>query len=100
MTLTDAVQLNRPTSFVLPAGGGRINGTVYLVLPRGQNLPVHMSLSVPVSETIPVQMNVDVAIPLEETELGPVVDDLKGLLSPYMDLLSDGLKCNELAAKE
>jgi hypothetical protein len=95
VTLTEAVNLSRPTSFVLPAGGGRINGTVYLALPQGQNLPVHMSLNVPVRETIPVQMDVNVAIPLDETELGPVVDKLKGLLMPYMDLLSDTLKCKE-----
>jgi hypothetical protein len=54
--LTQDVPLNRPTSFVLPAGGGQINGTVYLVLPQGQILPVHMSTSVKVSQTLPVQM--------------------------------------------
>jgi hypothetical protein len=92
--LTEGVRLNRPTSFVLPAGGGQINGTVYLVLPKGQNLPVHMRMNVPVDEMLPVQMNVDVAIPLKETELGPVVDQLKELLLPYMDLLDEKLECS------
>ncbi len=92
--LTRGVQLSRPTTFSFPAGGGQINGTVYLVLPRGQTLPVHMTMNVPVSETLPVQMNVDVAIPLKETELGPVVDELKELLLPYMDLLGETLKCS------
>jgi hypothetical protein len=80
--LTQDVPLNRPTSFVLPAGGGQINGTVYLVLPQGQILPVHMSTSVKVSQTLPVQMEVPVAIPLKETELGDVIVQLKRLLEP------------------
>ena len=96
VTLTDSVQLNRPTSFVFPGGGGQINGTVYLALPRGQNLPVHMAMSVPVSETLPVQMDVSVSIPLRETELGPVIDQLKDLLMPYIDLLDKALKCSDL----
>lgn len=91
--LTSDVQLNRPTTFVLPAGGGRINGTVYLVLPRGQNLPVHMEMTVPVSHTLPVQMDVSVAIPLKETDLGPVIDQLKELLFPYLDRINALLAC-------
>ena len=91
--LTDNVQINRPTSFRLPAGGGQINGTVYLALPRGQILPVHMAMTVPVSHSLPVQMDVDVAIPLKETELGIVIKDLKDLLFPYLELLDETLKC-------
>jgi hypothetical protein len=68
--LTKDVQLSRPTSFVFPAGGGQINGRVYLVLPKDQNLPVHMETTVNVSHTLPVQMDVTVAIPLKQKELG------------------------------
>lgn len=92
--LIQGVKLNRPTTFTLPGGGGQINGSVSLVLPKGQNLPVHMNLTVPVSQSLPVEMDVAVAIPLEETELGPVVDKLKELLLPYMDLLDETLKCS------
>lgn len=80
--LTRDVEVNRPTSFVLPAGGGRINGTVYLVLPRGQTLPIHLSTNVQVSQTLPVEMDVAVSIPLKETELGDVIGQLKELLKP------------------
>jgi hypothetical protein len=80
--LTEDVSLNRPTTFVLPAGGGQINGRVYLILPEGQNLPVHMQTMVEVSQTLPVEMEVDVAIPLNETELGDVIGQLKDLLEP------------------
>lgn len=93
--LNQDVQLNRPTSFVLPAGGGQINGTVYLVLPQGQILPVHMSTSVEVSQSLPVQMEVPVAIPLKETELGDVIVQLKGLLEPLqLEKLEETLGCS------
>jgi hypothetical protein len=91
--LTKGVTVNRPTSFIFPAGGGQINGTVYLVLPKGQTLPIHMQMTVPVDKDLPVEMDVPVRIPLKETELGPVTAKLKDLLTPYMDLLGGTLKC-------
>ncbi len=92
--LTQGVPLNRPTTFTLPAGGGQINGTVHLNLPKGQSLPVHMRMTVPVDQNLPVEMDVPVTIPLKETELGPVTAKLKALLTPYMDLLGDALQCS------
>ena len=90
------VQLSRPTSFVLPGGGGRINGTVYLILPQGQILPVHMSTTVEVSQSLPVQMEVPVAIPLQETELGDVIVQLKELLAPFqLEKLERTLGCTQ-----
>jgi hypothetical protein len=80
--LTQNVPLNRPTTMILPGGGGRINGTVYLELPRGQSLPVHMRMTVAVDQQLPVQMEVPVSIPLKETELGGVIRQLKTLLEP------------------
>jgi len=80
--LTQEVKLTRPTSFILPAGGGYINGTVTLVLPKGQDLPIHMNIMVPVNQQLPVEMDVPVAIPLKETELGSIIGKLKGLLEP------------------
>jgi hypothetical protein len=93
VVLTDAVVLNRPTTMTLPGGGGRINGTVSLSLPTGQQLPVHLSMTVPVRQNLPVQMDVPVSIPLKETDLGPIFAKLEGLLMPYLDLLSDTLRC-------
>ncbi len=92
--LTENVPLNRPTTFTLPGGGGQIRGSVNLVLPEGQNLPVHMELIVPVDQNLPVVMDVPVSIPLKETDLGPITAKLKSLLSPYMDLLDQTLKCS------
>lgn len=92
--LTDNVPLNRPATFTLPGGGGRINGSVNLVLPQGQDLPVHMQMTVPVDQYLPVTMDVPVSIPLRETDLGPIIAQLKSLLSPYMDLLDRTLQCS------
>lgn len=92
--LTEDVTLNRPTTFMLPAGGGQINGTVYMVLPRGQNLPVHLATNVEVSQTLPVQMEISVEIPLKETELGDVIGQLKELLNPLqLENLEQALGC-------
>ncbi len=92
--LTENVSLSRPTTFLFPAGGGQINGTVYLELPEGQVLPIHMSTSVEVSQTLPVQMDVAVAIPLKETELGLVIGRLKELLAPLqLEKLEQTLRC-------
>jgi len=91
--LTQAVPLQRPASYTFPAGGGRINGTVSLTLPDGQVLPVHLDLTVPVSQSLPIAMEVPVSIPLKETDLGSVTGELKDILTPYTELLSDLLRC-------
>jgi hypothetical protein len=93
--LTQGVKLTRPTTFVLPAGGGQINGTVTLELPRGQKLPVHMNIVVPVDQHVPVEMDVPVAIPLKDTELGSIIAQLKRLLEPLqLRKLEETLDCS------
>ncbi len=76
-----------PAQFVLPNGGGAINGQVYLSLPEGLELPVYLSLDVPVDQTIPVALAVDVDIPLSETELGVPFNKLRSLFEPLAKLL-------------
>ena len=71
-----------PAQFILPAGGGSINGQVYLDLPAGLQLPVQLNLEVPVDQQIPVELAVDVQIPLSETELGGPFQRLRGLFEP------------------
>lgn len=92
--LTDDVAIERPASYVLPAGGGRINGTVLLELPKGQKLPIHMQAPVPIDEQLPVVMDVPVSIPLRETELGGVIQQLRELLAPLqLEKLEETLRC-------
>lgn len=76
-----------PARFVLPGGGGVINGQVYLSLPDGLSLPVQLSLDVPVRNTIPVKLAVAVDIPLNETELGEPFNKLESLFGPLDELL-------------
>lgn len=87
--LSQDVNLVRPATFNLPGGGGSINGTVVLNLPKGLELPVLLNLNVPVQNAIPVQFPVEVTIPLDETELNQVVVKLNGVLGPLRDYLED-----------
>ncbi len=93
VNLTKSVPLNRSATFVLPSGGGQINGTVSLALPNGMPLPIHLTMPVPIRQDLPVKMNVLVSIPLNETELGGVTGQLKDILTPYTKLLRDVLHC-------
>ena len=92
--LTEDVSLeNRPTTMNLPGDGGTINGWVNLILPRGYRLPVHLDMTVPVSHSLPVEVDVPVSIPLRDTDLGPIFGKLKGLTEPYTLYLNDALNC-------
>jgi hypothetical protein len=66
---------------------GSINGTVSLQLPAGTNLPVHLEITVPVSNTIPVVFDQPVRIPLAAKGLGNVVDKLRAALSPIIGVV-------------
>ena len=88
VVLTEAVPMAVNTSFVLPAGGGTINGTVFFELPTGTVLPVQLDMVVPVNQTIPVELTVDVDIPIEETELNDPFGDLQSIFRPLGEVLS------------
>ena len=66
---------------------GSINGTVSLQLPPGTSLPVHLEITVPVSNVIPVVFDQPVRIPLAEKGLGSVVAKLRAALSPLIDVV-------------
>ena len=71
VTLTQAVPLkNIPATFFIQGGAGTIVGTVDIVLPKGQPLPVELDLIVEVEESIPVVLDVPVDIKLSKTDLG------------------------------
>jgi hypothetical protein len=86
VTTRGPVPINTQATFSLGQFGS-INGTVSLQLPAGTNLPVHLEITVPVSNTIPVVFDQPVRIPLAEKGLGPVVAKLRAALSPILDLV-------------
>lgn len=83
---TDAVPLNLPASFSL-GPFGQINGTVSLSLPRDLSLPIHIGMNVPVNTDIAVTFDQPVAIPLGQRGLGPVIDQLRGVTVPLLQLV-------------
>lgn len=85
--LLEPVPIRTQTSFVLPDGGGTINGMVNLTLEAGLELPVALNIVVPVSQTVPVNLAVGVDIPLAETELGAPFRNLQGIFSPLDGLI-------------
>lgn len=88
VVLTERVQLeNVNTQFVLPGGGGVINGAVSLSLPEGLELPVYLDIVVPIDKELPVALDVEVEIPLDETELGKPFNDLQAIFAPLDELL-------------
>jgi hypothetical protein len=50
-------------------------------------LPIHLALSVPVDQQIPVVLNVPIDIPLEKTELHKPFVGLQDVVRPYQTLL-------------
>ena len=96
VVLAESVPLNGlPAQFILPNGGGAINGQVSLSLPEGLVLPVELALEVPVDQQIPVSLGVDVNIPLNETELGKPFSTLRSLFEPLNELLERLPSSNE-----
>ncbi len=86
--LTAPVSMNMPARFVLPGGGGTINGTVTVVMPAGTRLPVVIEdMTIPVAQTIPVQFDQPVTIYLRDTELHTVIGNFQDLLRPFYELL-------------
>lgn len=66
---------------------GSINGVVTLQLPTGTRLPVHLELTVPVSNSIPVVFDQPINIPLAQKGLGPVVAKLRSALGPIIGVV-------------
>jgi hypothetical protein len=65
-----------------------------IILPAGTRLPIHLTLTVPVDQKIPVKMNVEVNIPLNQTDLHTPFVGLKNVVAPYynmMDQVPDSL---------
>ncbi len=89
VVLTNDVALTANATFTLPGGGGNIRGSVAIVLPRGLQLPVALDLTVPIDSTLPIDLKVPVDIPLKQTQLHDVADQLRSLFDPFVRILGN-----------
>ncbi|NLP10237.1 hypothetical protein GX408_07555 [bacterium] len=89
VTLVEDTLLTNATIYDLNAGGVlTINrASTNIILPAGTRLPITLDLMVPVDQTIPVQLNVDVDIPLNQTELHRPFVGLREVVDPYYTYL-------------
>lgn len=82
--LTEDTVIPNATIYNLDAGALKISqAKTTILLPAGAALPVQLNLTVPVDQQIPVNLTVDVDIPLEETELHEPFVGLQQVVEPY-----------------
>lgn len=82
VTLTSAVPLSVAATIELPGVGTLNNAQVYLQLPAGLELPVHLDLDVPIDEELDIALDVRAVIPLEQTQLHDPFQNLRLLFDP------------------
>jgi len=84
VTLTDPVPLEVEALIDLPGiNAYNVNATVSLTLPEGLELPVALDLVVLVDQPLPIALDVRAVIPLEQTQLHDVADNLRLLFEPF-----------------
>jgi hypothetical protein len=90
VVLTEAVPLTVNALIDLPGiNAYNVTATVELQLPAGLSLPVALDLNVPVDEELDVALDVRAVIPLSQTQLHDVADNLRLLFEPLAFSLSN-----------
>lgn len=87
VTLTQDTTIPGATVSVFTGGLMISNAQTDIVLPKGTVLPIHLVMTVPVDQKIPVNLTVDVDIPLNQTELHEPFVGLQGVVAPYKVML-------------
>jgi len=84
VTLSEDVTISDAIVKKMNTGGLVIsNAPAVILLPAGTELPIHLALTVPVDQMIPVNINVIVDIPMKETELHTPFVGLQKVVDPY-----------------
>ena len=86
--LTQDTRITAATVTLNTGGLTIINAPTDIILPAGTDLPIHLKLEVPVDQKIPVELMVDVNIPLNQTELHEPFVGLQQVVLPYYTLLN------------
>jgi hypothetical protein len=90
VVLTESTTLENARVAYLSTGGLTIvDAPATIVLAEGTRLPVALDLSVPVDQQIPVSLNVNVDIPLSQTDLHTPFVGLQEVVRPYYRMLED-----------
>ncbi len=83
VVLTEPVPLQVDALIDLPGiNAYNVNAIVDLELPQGLALPVALDLDVAVDQPLPIELDVRAVIPLQETQLHDVADNLRLLFEP------------------
>lgn len=69
-------------------GAFTLNAPADIILPSGTNLPIHLSISIPVDQKIPITLTVPVDIPLNQTGIHTPMVNLRDAIVPFRELLS------------
>ena len=64
------------------------NALTRIILPQGTTLPVLLNLTVPVDATVPVVIDVNVDIPLNQTQLHEPFSGLQDVVRPFYCIIS------------
>ncbi len=80
VVLTEAVPLT--ATAMINLNGSVVPAPVSLSLPVGMRLPVHLDLDVPIDQELPISLDVRAVIPLAQTQLHDVADNLRLLFEP------------------
>lgn len=90
VVLTEPVPLEVTALIDLPGiNAFNAQATVNLELPAGLELPVALDLDVPVDEPLDVELDVRAVIPLNQTQLHDVAENLRLQLEPVTTLLNN-----------
>jgi len=95
VVLSQAVRIDNALVTVKTGGLNITNALATIVLPEGTNLPIYLNLTVPVDQTVPVALNVEVDIPLEQTQLHEPFSGLQEVVKPFYCMVNPtALKLN------
>ncbi len=90
VVLSQKVTINNALVTVRTESMNITNALATIVLPEGTNLPVFFNLTVPVDKMVPVALNVNVDIPLEQTQLHEPFVGLQDVVKPFYCMLNPG----------
>jgi hypothetical protein len=86
--LSQDVRIDNARVTVNTGGLNITNAVTSIVLPQGTNLPIVLNLTVPVDTTVPVKLDVQVDIPLNETQLHEPFQGLSEVVRPYYCMIN------------